>query len=173
MYRPKNRRRAVWPWVLGVVAVLAILATIGVGTSATLFLRWGQVESATPDEATVLFDGEFAVMEDDRAYLTISESGTVDVQRELEKEIPNKLVALNVLAYEPAESNFWRVRVPFWFVKLKSTEYSNLGTLVALLLKDWEHLALDVTQDDLLHRGPGLVLDHTNSNGERIVVWSE
>ena len=138
-----------------------------------LFSSWSQLESATAEEAAISFDAEIALIEDKREYLTISELGKVDVQRELEKQNPCKLAALNLLAYEPGASRLVRVRFPFWFVRVKTTDHLNLGTLVSLLSKDWEHLDLNVTEGDLMHRGPGLVLDHTRSDGGRIILWSE
>ncbi len=170
MNNPKDRSRPLWRYVF---LVFLVLAAIGIGTSVLVFSSWSQLESATPDEATISFETAMALIKDKREYLTISESGKVDVQRGFEKQYPSKLAALNLLAYEPGASRLVRVRFPFWFVKLKTTSDINLGTMVSLLSKDWEHLDLKVTENDLMHRGPGLVLDHTRSDGGRIVLWSE
>ena len=40
MNKRKHRRRPLWPYMLIVFAILAILATIGIGTSVLLFSRW-------------------------------------------------------------------------------------------------------------------------------------
>jgi len=166
----KERRRPLWHNVLLVGLLLAI---VGLGTSSLIFSGWTQLESTTPEKAALCFNDELALMEDQRAYLTIAESGKVEVQRKLEKPQPSKLVALHLLAYETGSSRLARVRFPFWFIQVKTTNNVNLGTLVSLLAQDWTHLDLKVTEHDLMRRGPGLVLDHTRSDGGRIVLWSE
>lgn len=166
----KARRRPLWRYVF---AVVLLLATIGIATFASLFSGWSRLESATLEEATISIASEIEQLEDRRAYLTISETGTVHVRRELEKQNPGQLAALNLIAYAPGSSRIARVRFPFWFVQIKTSDHLNLGTFVSLLSQDWEQLDLSVTEGDLMRRGPGLVLDHTRSDGGRIVLWSE
>ena len=114
-----------------------------------------------------------ASIEDCRPYLTIAADGTVEVDRTLEQSPVKQLAALHLLAYEPNAGRLVRVRFPFWFVKVKTTHQLNLGTLVSALSSDWDNLNLNVTEDDLAERGPGLVLDHTRADGGRIILWSE
>ena len=166
----QDRRRPLWRYVF--VAIL-VVASIGIVTSMLFFSSWGQIESATFEEATMAFEGDIARAADQRAYVIIAASGKVEVRRELEQQHPSRLTALHLLAYEPGTSRLVRMRFPFWFVQVKTSDSLNLGTLVSLLSKDWENLDLSVTEDDLMHRGPGLVLDHTRANGGRILLWSE
>ena len=167
----QKKRRS--PLARNLVILFFVLAIFGFVIAALMFSSWSRYESATAVQATASFDEALAQIEDQRAYITISPSGEVEVNRELENQTPAKLAALNLLAWEPGVSRLVRVRFPFWFVKIKTTGYLNLGTFVSLLSKDWEHWDLKVTQDNLMQRGPGLVLDHTRPDGGRIVLWSE
>jgi hypothetical protein len=75
---------------------------------------------------------------------------------------------LKVLAYQTGEQRLARANVPFWFFKLKgpAVQFALRGTQIDLK-------KLGVTTADLERHGPGLVLDETSSNGDRLLVWTE
>ena len=52
-------------------------------------------------------------------------------------------------------------------------ENGVLGTLSTALARDWQHLDLDVTEEDLERRGPGLVLDEEGAGGRRLMLWTD
>ncbi len=170
-----NRRRQVRPHITwrNLVLLLVLMAGVGLVVGGLVFRGWSRIELATPAQAASAFADQFSQIVDQRPYLTIADAGTVGVDRTLEQGSESEVQALWLLAYEPGAGRLVRVRFPFWFVKLKTTNQLNLGTLVSLLSSDWEHLDLAVTQNDLAQRGPGLVLDHTRTDGGRILLWSE
>ena len=59
-------------------------------------------------------------------------------------------------------------RVPFWFFRLKrpALEYALRGTGL-----DLDRLQLRAA--DLERHGPGLILDQTSANGDRLLVWTK
>jgi hypothetical protein len=65
------------------------------------------------------------------------------------------------------------VAFPFWFVRVKMSATFNLGTLTSALARDWGHLDLRVSVQDLEKRGPGIILDHRLPDGKRLLLWSE
>ena len=77
MNKTKGLSRPFWRYVF---VVFLLLGTIGLGTLSSVFSSWSQLESATPDEATISFETAMALIKDKREYLTISESGMVDVE---------------------------------------------------------------------------------------------
>ncbi len=77
-----------------------------------------------------------------------------------------------MLAWTPAEEKILRWTYPRWFVRLKTSSSVNLGTMIAALKKDWDHLDLSVSYADLQRRGPALLLDHRLANGARIMLWT-
>lgn len=170
MRKRKENKSRIWRNLF--IAFIAI-AVAGFGISMLMFMGWSKFQSVTFAQATLSMDSEIAGIDDRRPYLTIAEDGTVAVDRDLQQTESHKLAALHMLAYEPAGSRLVRVRFPFWFVKVKTTNQLNLGTLVSALSSDWDNLDLKVTEDDLAQRGPGLVLDHTRADGGRIILWSE
>ncbi len=159
-------------WLI-ILALIGIFAATMLGLSALLFSRWSELRSVTPRDADSAFAGAMTEMENRSPYLEISEAGTVHVHRELERAAPADLRTLHVLAWEPRTARLLRLDFPFWFVRLKMNQTLNLGTLASVLTRDWGNLDLQVTEDDLARRGPGLVLAHTLSNGARILLWTE
>jgi len=165
----KTRKRN---WLI-LLAVIGIFAATMLGLSALLLSRWSELRSATPRDAESAFAAALEEMESRSPYLEISEAGTVHIHRELEQAAPADLRTLHVLAWEPRTARLLRLDFPFWFVRLKMNRTLNLGTLASVLTRDWGNLDLQVSEDDLARRGPGLVLAHALSNGARILLWAE
>ena len=162
-----------WQWIGIAAAVLAALAVAGIGVSALMFSRWSEVRAVSAEEAAAAFVAAVAEAGGGPPYLEISETGTVAVRRELERGEPVELRTLHLLAWDPDAARMVRVGFPYWFVRMKMTDSLNLGTLTSVLARDWEHIDLSVSEQDLERRGPGLVLDQRTESGARIVLWTE
>lgn len=154
------------PWVIGFLVV----AVLGMTGSAVMFASWTDVDEVDDLEARERFERTLEESATGPAYILVSADGSVSVDRSLEGE-PQDLEALHALAWSPQEGRIVHSELPFWFVRAKSTEHVNLGTLMAVVMRDWEHLDLSVTEDDLARRGPGLVLDVTREDGARLMLW--
>ncbi len=165
-----EKRRRTWALVLSLIGVGAAAMF---GLSMVLLARWSELRSATPEGAESAFNGSLAEMASPAAYVEISPEGTVHVHRELEQPAPADLRTLHMLAWEPRTARLLRIDFPFWFVRLKMSRTLNLGTLASALSRDWGNLDLQVTEDDLARRGPGLVLSHTLPNGARVLLWTQ
>jgi len=149
-----------------------VLAAAGVVTFSLLLASWSAVESVSAERAQQAFARALAELDDDAPYVTLTEDG-VAVDRSLEGTERSELANLVALVWEPDRGRLVRVAFPYWFVRVKTTDSLNLGTLIAAASRDWRRLKLSVSVADLERRGPGLVLDHTRANGARVLLWSE
>lgn len=161
------------PWAWYAVVVLAFLAAAGLGSSWLLLSRWSSIENPSPAGASAAFDRALDGAGGGAPYIEIGASGAVTVHRELEVPGSPPLATLHLLAWDPGLQRLLRVSFPFWFVRLKMSETLNLGTLTAALARDWGNLDLEVTEEDLQRRGPGLVLHLNRPDGGRLLLWTE
>jgi len=152
---------------------MALLAAAVLALSTWLFSQWTRVRTVEPAEAEQVFAAALARSGDGRPYIEISRDGAVSVHREMEGPRPVPVQALHLVALEPGRQQLVEAAFPFWFVEAKLTGTLNAGTLTTLVAGDWVHLDLRVTEDDLMRRGPGLILDHHPARGGRVLLWTE
>jgi hypothetical protein len=76
--------------------------------------------------------------------------------------------SINVMAFDPDEGKIVRISIPFWVVRMKMR-----GATIDLNGKHMNLEDLRLTAEDLERFGPTLIVDHENTNGERVLVWSQ
>ena len=81
---------------------------------------------------------------------------------------PKPPESINVMAFDPDEGKIVRVSIPFWIVRMKMR-----GATIDLNGKHMNLEDLRLTAEDLERFGPTLIVDHQNTTGERVLVWSE
>ena len=73
-----------------------------------------------------------------------------------------------MIAFDPDDGRIVRVSIPFWLVRMKMR-----GATIDL---NGNHMNLEdlrLTAEDLERFGPTLIVDHKNTTGERVLVWSQ
>jgi hypothetical protein len=80
-----------------------------------------------------------------------------------------QLQSLNVAVYDPRAGKLVRFTVPFWLIRLGKDGKVSLsdGAL------DGVRGAEQLTVKDLEAFGPGLLIDESKPNGDRVLVWTE
>ena len=75
---------------------------------------------------------------------------------------------LHVLVWDPDESRLLSVAVPFWFLRLKSgpIEFSSYAS-------GWDDNRVQITTEDIERYGPGIIIDATSPEGERVLLWAQ
>lgn len=159
-------------WWRPLLGTLAIFVVIGVAMAYLFFVQWTSAIPVAPTEVEQVFSAAAREAGGEAPYVEISEEGVVVVHREQEEAHPTKFGMLTIMLWVPHEDEVLRVDVPRWFVRLKTATSFNLGTMISIWRKDWAHLDLDITFDDLARRGPALLLDHRTKTGARILLWT-
>ena len=160
-----------WVWVVVGVAAVGILCVIGMAAAGIYyFTQHIEAKKATPASAAAEFDSVRARFRGQRPLIELDERGGF-LRSNTDRPAPanpKRLEALHVMAFDPDDEGLVKVTVPFWLLrlKMKHTRVDLGGSRV-----DLEDLKLTV--EDLERFGPILILDQTNSGGDRVLVWSQ
>jgi len=78
--------------------------------------------------------------------------------------------ALHIIVWDPDERKVIKLNMPFWLLRMTK------GQPIKLSSDDefgGEPMKLKITAEDIERRGPGLILDHREASGERVLVWAQ
>jgi hypothetical protein len=83
---------------------------------------------------------------------------------------PRELNAMHVLAYDPGARKLVNVIIPGWLLEIAGRGRARLKISETEVV---QRLDGQIGVDDLKRGGPGLVLDSTDLNGRRLLIWTE
>jgi hypothetical protein len=156
-------------WLLmiaGTLGLMVLCVVVIAGTAVYFVARHVDIEPASGDEALRQFERELARFEG-QAPLIIIEGDDVRLNDMERRPSEGRLEAIHVLVWDPDDEGLARIRLPFWLLRfvgeLKLSKHESRF--------DFERLHVRV--DDIERHGPGLILSHTDSDGSRVLVWSE
>lgn len=167
-----NKEPSRRPWFRPLIGGLVIFGIAAAVMSYLFLVSWTEVTDAEFSEAERIFSAAIIEAGGGTPYIEIAGDGTILVHREQEGDELRDFDTLTLLAWNPVGEKILRLDYPRWFVRLKTSSSVNLGTMIAAMRKDWGHLDLNVSFDDLRRRGPALLLDHKLESGARIVLWT-
>ena len=160
-----------WIWVVIGVAGFGVLCVIAMaGASFYYFSKNIEARKASPAAAAAEFDAVRARFKGQRALIELDERGRF-LRSNTDRPAPanaRRPEALYVLAFDPDDEGLVKLTVPFWLLRLKVN-----GATVDLSGNRMNLEDLKLTVADLERFGPSLVLDQTNSGGDRVLVWSQ
>jgi hypothetical protein len=160
-----------WVWVVVAIVVIGIIGIIAMAAAGLYFFtRNIQTTEASPAVAARSFDDVKARFPNQKPLIELNDDGDF-LRSNLERPRPPNppvLDAIHVLAYDPDESRVVRVSIPFWLIRLQKG-----GSVINFNGHDMNLEDLKITADDLERFGPTLIVDHTSSRGDRVLVWSQ
>ncbi len=160
------------PWRRILIGTLAVFVILGGVLWSLILGRWTSWIEVVPAEIEQVFASALLEAGQGTPYIEIVDGQEVVIHHEQEAASPKGFKNLILLAWSPGDEKVLRVEYPRWFVRLKTSSFVNLGTMIAAIRKDWDHLDLSISYNDLKSRGPGLLLDHQSKNGARILLWT-
>jgi hypothetical protein len=158
-----------WVWIIVGVVTLGILGVITLAAAGLWFVRSHvNVQPTTVAAATTDFQAIRQRFATQKPLIELDDHGNfvhANTDRPNGAKQPD---SLNVMAYDAREEHIVRVEIPFWILRLKTR-----GTLVDVGSGNIDLQKLRLTVDDLERFGPTLIVDHTDMNGSRVLVWSQ
>jgi hypothetical protein len=158
-----------WVWIVVGVVVLGILGVIGMAAAGLYFVKSHvNVQATTIAAATADFQAVRQRFTGQRPLVELDERGNflhANTERPAGTVAPK---SLNIMAFEPRDERVIRMDLPFWMLRLKmrGSRFDVGGGNVDLA-------KLRLTVEDLERYGPTLILDHKDSDGSRVLVWSQ
>jgi hypothetical protein len=161
-----------WVWVVVAIVALFVLGLVGlVGAGFWFVSRHVQVEPATAlsaerrfQEARDRFKGSppLIVIEDEHA---LRPRMTLNRTR---KPAGGRVERLSLMAWDPDEDRLVSVSLPMWLLRL-----GGEGGRLRFGDEEIDLGRANLTVADLERYGPGLILDHKDERGVRVLLWAE
>jgi hypothetical protein len=165
-------KKTSWPVIL--LGVGAFVLIVGVGLVAVVgYVIYQQFAFQAKSATELSADQEFALIvakfEGQKPYLVIK--GGEPVLSDEPAASPGKPVeALHIIVWDPDERKVVKLNMPFWLLRMTK------GQPIKISSHDdpgGEPMKLKITAEDLERRGPGLILDHKEASGQRVLVWAQ
>ena len=164
----KKQRGCLWAAAGGLVLVVVVGAAV-VGGLAWLVYQNSAIDrtSPTPEAADLAFERTRARFAGQAALVTIDPGGAPHVgARDGHGRVAE---SLHVMSWSPDEKDLTHVKLPFWLLRLGGAKARLFTGDDAL--RDLRGARLSI--EDIERAGPGLLLDHTENDGRRVLVWTE
>jgi flagellar basal body-associated protein FliL len=160
-----------WVWVVLAIVVIGILGVVAMaGIGLYFFSQHVETRTSSPAKAAQDFDQVKARFQGQKPLIELDEHGRY-LRSNTDRTPPPNVKppdSINVMAFDPGDGRVVRVSIPFWLVRMKMR-----GTTIDLNGKHMDLEDLRLTAEDLERFGPTLIVDHRNTSGERVLVWSQ
>jgi hypothetical protein len=156
--------------ILLVVAGLAICAFVVIaGTAVWLFSS--AVSTAAADESTALqtLSEARARFEGSEPLIALRPNGAVLTRAVPEQPTGAQLQSVQVLTWSRRDEKLSRITVPFWVLRMKD---GPIGLAQDAGIET-DGVEIEFTVKEIERYGPALLLDHTEADGTRVLVWTE
>jgi hypothetical protein len=153
---------------LRVLAIVLACGLAGIAVFAIMAWRAITIEDAPRAEAERRIAIVRAGLPSTATLVELDAQGAVGRTTSPSEGTARPIVRLKAMAWHAADQRLVSADTPFWFFKLKgpAARYALTGTGF-----DLDRLGL--TPADLERFGPGVIIDHSSDNGDRLFVWTE
>jgi hypothetical protein len=157
--------------IVGIGAFVLVVGVMLVGVVGYVIYQQFAFQAKTATEMSA--DEEFAQIvakfEGQKPYLVIKDGEPV-IGDEPAASPGKPVEALHIIVWDPDDRKVVKLNMPFWLlrmtkgqpIKISSDDETGGGAM-----------KLRITAEDLERRGPGLILDHREATGERVLVWAQ
>ena len=164
-------------WGLIILGIAALVVVVGVGLVAVAgYVIYQQFAFQTTTASASSADDEFtqvaARFADQKPLLEIRDGEPVlNTQRPRPGGKAQPIEALHIMVWQPDERKLVKLNIPFWLLRMTKGRPIRLsghqeggGT---------DPVRLNITAEDLERYGPGLVMNHKDAGGDRVLVWAQ
>lgn len=167
---PASRRT--WRQVaLAAIVVVGLAALAIIGGTTVFFYRHIRAEVVPADTAEERIAAARARFGSRPAFLRVdADSRPVVNGRENTGGSHEALATFRALAYDPTAGKLVDINIPFWLLRLVPNGRISLDASSGI---DFGAERLRLNLSALEDLGPGLVVDHQDRGGRKVLVWTE
>ena len=165
-------KKTSWPVII--LGIGAFVLIVGVGLVAVVgFAIYQQFAFQATPATELSADQDFKQIvekfEGQKPYLVIKDGEPV-INGEQAAQPGQPIEALHIIVWDPDKRKIVKLNMPFWLVRMTKGHPIKISSNDD---PDAEPMHLRITAEDLEKRGPGLILDHKEASGQRILVWAQ
>jgi hypothetical protein len=164
-------------WGLIILGIAALVVIVGVGLVAVAgYVIYQQFAFQTTTTSASSAEDEFkqvaARFADQKPLLEIRDGEPVlNRQHRGSSAKAQPIEALHIIVWQPDERKLVKLNIPFWLLRMtkgRPIRLSGHGDG-----GESDPVRLNITAEDLERYGPGLVMNHKDSGGNRVLVWAQ
>ena len=166
---PKKTRTWIWI-VLGVFIFLVFVAIGGVFVAVSFFRQSFSVsENITQTNAESQFAAIRAKFPGQEPLIQMRE-GRPEIVAERASQAPSSkpLSMLHIIAFDRDEEKVVNFSLPFWILRMKSGPIR-----INAYQQGWDDHGMSFRIEDIEKHGPGIIVDHTERDEGRVLIWAE
>ena len=159
-------------WLLVLFGVVVLLVFVGIGAiiAVTAWVQQNmEVQSTTTQGAQEMFDKVREQFGDRPPLLNLKNGRPAYTAGKPDSSRPRtELQTLHVVAWDSDEGRVATFAVPFWLLRLKSAPIRFSSYASGL-----DDNGVDLRVEDIERYGPGIILDATPPDGDRVLLWAQ
>ena len=167
---PPARKRKWIPIVLGILFVFVLLAVGGVIFVVSYFQNNMSISEMSVDSADVEFAKVRARFAGKQPMIQLVDGRPQYVGDRAAPSSPaaTPLKSMHVMAWDDDERKLVTFSLPFWLLRMKS------GPIRLSAYSDgWDDRGISFRVEDIEKHGPGLLMDLSELNEGRVIIWVE
>ena len=164
-------KKTPWGWIIFGIVAFTMLVGVGLVAVAGFFVYQQFAFKSIPstEQSAELRFEEVAKRFEGQKPMLVLEDGEPVLSKGRGRGKPGHIEALHVMVWDPQDERVVSLSIPFWLIRMTN------GHPIKLSAGDHNDGPpnLKITADDLERHGPGLILLHRESGGERVIVWAQ
>jgi hypothetical protein len=158
-----------WVWIVLGVVVCGILAVIAMAAAGLWFVKSHvDIRTTTVAAAAEGFQTIRQRFTTQKPLIELDEHGSflrANADRPAGTQRPQ---TLRIMAFDPHDEKVVNLELPFWILRLKGG-----GSHFDIGRSNIDLARMRITVEDLERYGPILILDQKDTDGSRVLIWSQ
>lgn len=166
---PRKKRRWI-PILLGVLVLFGVIAIGAIALTVSWFRQNLTISKQVgTDAATQQFEAIRQRYPGQQPLIRLVDGKPQYVaDRASQSSTQTSLTTLHVLAFDQDENQTVSFSLPFWILRMKSGPIR-----ISAYQQGWDDRGVSFKVEDIEKHGPGIIVDATEPNEGRVLIWAE